>query len=106
MANLVEETQYDVYCWAQDDAVDSFNQPRLNYMTSDYVGNDLVSYTAPQGGRTAYVWVVDSTPPTVIHVATSLAFRQFLICCIFYFLAFWELNCRIRASEPVPREEI
>ena len=40
---------------------------------------------------------------------TSLAFRQFCMffCFAFlFFLTFWDLNCRIRASEPVPREEI
>jgi len=71
MAALTEATQYDVYCWAQDDAEDSFGIPRLNYMLQDYVSANIVSPTAPQGGRTGGVWVVDSTPPLILPVASE-----------------------------------
>ena len=33
--SLYEASQYDVYCWALDAAVDTQGQPRPNYMTQD-----------------------------------------------------------------------
>lgn len=34
-AQLVEATQYDIYCWAEDDAVDGVGYAAPNYMTQD-----------------------------------------------------------------------
>jgi len=69
VASITEQTQYDVYCWAKDDAKNSFGYPRLNYMTQDYVSADIATPSSPNGGRTGAVWVVDSTPPTIIPVS-------------------------------------
>ena len=52
-----EAQQYDVYCFAMDSAVDDVGNPRKNYMTQDYVGTDAADTSAPEGGRTANVWV-------------------------------------------------
>ncbi|CAJ1402439.1 unnamed protein product [Effrenium voratum] len=65
---ISEATQYDVYCWAQDAAVDTYGYPRSNYMTIDYVRADVHLADAPQGGRSPGVWVTDTTPPTMIFV--------------------------------------
>ena len=76
---LAQQTLYDVYCWAVDAAQDSYGQPRVNYMTHDYVSTDVSLVDYPDGGRTLGVWVVDSTPPTMIYVhvesITHEAFR-------------------------------
>ncbi|CAE7040244.1 unnamed protein product [Symbiodinium natans] len=70
---LYEGNQYDVYCWAKDSAVDTYGHPRPNYMTQSYVDTDVgVNYmTAPAGGRTRYVWLKDTTPPTLIYVTSE-----------------------------------
>ncbi|CAK8993859.1 unnamed protein product [Durusdinium trenchii] len=65
---IVEATQYDVYCWAQDTAVDSYGYPKSNYMDIEYVRTDVQSSTEPQGGRSPGVWVVDTTPPSMTLV--------------------------------------
>eukprot|EP00928_Gymnodinium_smaydae_P040215 TRINITY_DN27306_c0_g6_i1.p1 TRINITY_DN27306_c0_g6~~TRINITY_DN27306_c0_g6_i1.p1 ORF type:complete len:5181 (-),score=906.80 TRINITY_DN27306_c0_g6_i1:179-15013(-) len=65
---LVQSTQYDVYCWAQDSAVDSFSKSRPNYMLQNYVGANVVSWSAPSGGATLGVWVVDASPPLMIFI--------------------------------------
>lgn len=74
--NLYEASQYDVYCWAKDGAVDTQGQPRPNYQDQDYVdaavGTTLShALTSPQGGKTAYVWVQDKTPPSIIYVSSE-----------------------------------
>jgi hypothetical protein len=66
---LKEATQYDIYCWAVDSAQDSYQQPRPNYMTQGYVSTEVGSPSLPLGGLTSSVWVTDSTPPTIIHIA-------------------------------------
>ncbi|CAE8720003.1 unnamed protein product [Polarella glacialis] len=66
---LAEAQRYDVYCWAKDDAVDSFGHARPQYMSQDYVGAGVVDGTTPVGGKTPGVWVADSIPPTMIFVA-------------------------------------
>ena len=69
-----EQTQYDVYCWAQDSAKDSKGLARPNYMPHTYVATEVNSSSNPQGGSTLNVWVVDSTPPQMTFVrADSLA---------------------------------
>jgi hypothetical protein len=68
---IAEAAQYDVYCWAKDDAVNPKGYPRVNYMTQDYVGALVTSPTGPSGGNTPRVWVVDATPPTLILVSTE-----------------------------------
>eukprot|EP00931_Biecheleriopsis_adriatica_P047271 TRINITY_DN27224_c0_g2_i1.p1 TRINITY_DN27224_c0_g2~~TRINITY_DN27224_c0_g2_i1.p1 ORF type:complete len:3147 (+),score=582.09 TRINITY_DN27224_c0_g2_i1:27-9467(+) len=71
--NLYEASQYDVYCWAKDSAVDTHLQPRPNYMTQTYLETDVGTsfMTAPNGGRTRYVWVKDTTPPEMIYVSSE-----------------------------------
>ena len=59
---IAEAYQYDVYCWAKDVAVDSAGAARPNYMTQDYVGAAVADVAAPEGGKTATVWVNDATP--------------------------------------------
>lgn len=69
-----EQTQYDVYCWAQDSAKDSKGLARPNYMSHTYVTTEVNSSSSPQGGSSLNVWVVDSTPPQMTFVrADSLA---------------------------------
>eukprot|EP00928_Gymnodinium_smaydae_P010937 TRINITY_DN14116_c0_g3_i2.p2 TRINITY_DN14116_c0_g3~~TRINITY_DN14116_c0_g3_i2.p2 ORF type:complete len:1544 (+),score=343.05 TRINITY_DN14116_c0_g3_i2:230-4861(+) len=73
---LYEASQYDVYCWAKDSAVDTQGQPRPNYATQAYVDTPVGStiahaLTAPQGGKTLNVWVQDKTPPQMIFVSTE-----------------------------------
>ena len=69
-----EQTQYDVYCWAQDSAVDSNGLARPNYMSHEYVSAEVNSSSSPSGGSTLNIWVVDSTPPTMTFVrADALA---------------------------------
>jgi len=70
---LYEGNQYDVYCWAKDSAVDTYGHPRPNYMTQSYVDTDVGAnfMTAPAGGRTRYVWLKDTTPPTLIYVTSE-----------------------------------
>jgi hypothetical protein len=68
VAPIMQSTQYDVYCWAQDSAVDSHGVARQQYMTQAYVNANAGSPTAPVGGSTPFVWVLDSTPPTMIFV--------------------------------------
>jgi mannose/fructose/N-acetylgalactosamine-specific phosphotransferase system component IIB len=68
--NLYEAAQYDIYCWAKDSAVDTQSQPRPNYAIQDYVENLVGSNTdQPGGGKTPYIWVQDTTPPTIIVVS-------------------------------------
>ncbi|CAE7498925.1 unnamed protein product [Symbiodinium natans] len=64
-------TQYDVYCWAQDNAVSTMGFARPNYMTHQYVTADVVAPSSPSGGATAGVWVTDNTPPTLIYVSAE-----------------------------------
>ncbi|CAE7706437.1 unnamed protein product, partial [Symbiodinium microadriaticum] len=64
-------TQYDVYCWAQDNAVSTLGFTRPNYMTQQYVTSPVVSPSSPSGGATAGVWVTDKTPPTIIYVSSE-----------------------------------
>ena len=66
-----EQTQYDVYCWAQDSAQDSRGLARPNYMSHTYVSTEVNSSSDPQGGATLKVWVVDSTPPQMIFVGSD-----------------------------------
>ncbi|CAK8989373.1 unnamed protein product [Durusdinium trenchii] len=70
---LYEGHQYDVYCWAKDSAVDTHGRARPNYMTQTYLETDVGSnfLTAPNGGRTRYVWLKDLTPPTMIFVSAE-----------------------------------
>ena len=69
-----EQTQYDVYCWAQDSAVNSQGVPRPNYMSHAYMVTGVNSSSAPAGGLTQNIWVTDSTPPRMIFVrADALA---------------------------------
>lgn len=69
-----EQTQYDVYCWAQDSAKDTKGLARPNYMSHQYVSTEVNSTSNPQGGATLSVWVVDSTPPQMTFVrADALA---------------------------------
>jgi len=63
-----DQQQYHVYCWAHDDAADSFGSPRLNYMIQGYVDAVVATPGAPEGGTTRSVWVVDDTAPTMIFV--------------------------------------
>ncbi|CAK8994475.1 unnamed protein product [Durusdinium trenchii] len=63
-----EGTLYDIYCWARDSAIDTKGYSRPNSMTQEYVGTDVLSASAPSGGRTGHVWVTDSTPPQMILV--------------------------------------
>merc|ERR1719271_1892509 len=67
-APFYEQIQYHVYCWAKDSAVDSAGLARPNYMAQGYVDANVYAPTAPRGGMTANVWVLDSTPPTIIFV--------------------------------------
>ncbi|CAK8986554.1 Uncharacterized protein SCF082_LOCUS596 [Durusdinium trenchii] len=60
--------QYDVYCLAKDDATNDGGTPRPNLMTTNYIWSDVVQPTSPQGGRTAGVWIADTTPPTMMFV--------------------------------------
>ncbi|CAK8986555.1 Uncharacterized protein SCF082_LOCUS597 [Durusdinium trenchii] len=66
---LDEAKQYDVYCWAQDEAKTNFGYPRPQYMTQAYVGSDVGVVNAPSGGKTSKVWVVDSTAPRMLFAA-------------------------------------
>ena len=69
-----EQTQYDVYCWAQDSAVNSQGVLRPNYMSHAYMATEVNASSSPAGGLTQHVWVTDSTPPTMIFVrADALA---------------------------------
>eukprot|EP00931_Biecheleriopsis_adriatica_P071269 TRINITY_DN4511_c0_g1_i3.p1 TRINITY_DN4511_c0_g1~~TRINITY_DN4511_c0_g1_i3.p1 ORF type:complete len:2354 (-),score=405.61 TRINITY_DN4511_c0_g1_i3:1928-8902(-) len=65
---LDEGQKYDVYCWAKDNAQDSFGNARPQYMTQDYVSTHVISPASPAGAKTPDVWVVDSTPPSMIFV--------------------------------------
>ncbi|CAE7924644.1 unnamed protein product [Symbiodinium necroappetens] len=64
-------TQYDAYCWAQDNAVSTLGFARPNYMTQQYVTSPVVSPSSPSGGATAGIWVTDKTPPTIIYVSSE-----------------------------------
>jgi len=66
--NFVESVQYDIYCLARDDAIDGVGNSRPNYMTQGYIQSNVNSASSPAGGRTPSVWVVDVTPPSMIHV--------------------------------------
>ncbi|CAE7397007.1 unnamed protein product [Symbiodinium pilosum] len=73
---LYEASQYDVYCWAMDSAVNTQGLPRPNYMTQSYVntpvGTTLAHATSsPSGGKTQYVWVKDLTRPSMIYVSSG-----------------------------------
>ena len=50
-----QQSQYDVYCWAQDEAVDTRGWSISNYMTQNYVSTRLESgdgdVTSPSGGN-------------------------------------------------------
>ena len=67
----IVEAQYDVYCWAQDTAVDSAGHPRVNSMAPTYVHAAVSNTVSPTGGKTANVWVKDTTPPTMLFVSTE-----------------------------------
>ena len=69
---FLEAYQYDVYCWATDDAVNTFGNARPNYMTQDYVGTSVNQKNTPVGGLTMKVWVQDKTAPTIIYVSGEL----------------------------------
>jgi len=66
-----EQTQYDIYCWAQDSATNSAGAARPNYMLHSYVATAVGSTSSPSGGLTSNVWVLDSTPPTMIFVSAE-----------------------------------
>jgi hypothetical protein len=69
---IKQETQYDVYCWAKDSAVDTHNNARPNYQAQSYVETDIGSNVLNVlGGKTQYVWVTDSTNPQMIYVASE-----------------------------------
>ncbi|CAJ1388166.1 unnamed protein product [Effrenium voratum] len=67
---IYEASQYDIYCWAKDSAVDTHGFARPNYMSQSYVETPVgVNVNAPAGGLTQNVWVTDSTAPSIIVVA-------------------------------------
>lgn len=68
---LYEASQYDVYCWSKDSAVNTQNMPRPNYMIQDYLDEATSSTNTPLGGKTRHVWVKDTTPPTIIYVSSE-----------------------------------
>eukprot|EP00927_Polykrikos_kofoidii_P002778 TRINITY_DN11111_c1_g1_i1.p1 TRINITY_DN11111_c1_g1~~TRINITY_DN11111_c1_g1_i1.p1 ORF type:complete len:1928 (+),score=277.30 TRINITY_DN11111_c1_g1_i1:722-5785(+) len=72
---LHEASQYNVFCWAKDSAVDSGGYPRPNYMHQAYleqsVGSSFADTSSPSGGFTSYVWVKDMTPPTIIYISSE-----------------------------------
>jgi len=69
-ATLYEAARYDIYCWAKDSAVDTQGMTRPNYMIQDYVETFIGSTTTtPLGGLTRGVWVVDTTPPSIVVVS-------------------------------------
>jgi Zn finger protein HypA/HybF involved in hydrogenase expression len=65
---FAESTQYDIYCLAEDTAVATDGSSRVNLVSHSYVGTPVTDTTAPSGGATASVWVVDSTPPGMVFV--------------------------------------
>jgi hypothetical protein len=65
---FAEAKQYNIYCWAQDAATDTFGNSRPNYMHHAYVTTAVSDPSAPSGGLTAQVWIADATPPTLILV--------------------------------------
>jgi hypothetical protein len=69
---IKQETQYDIYCWAKDSAIDTHNNARPNYQAQSYVETDVGANTmAVLGGTTKNVWVTDSTDPQIIYVASE-----------------------------------
>lgn len=68
---LHEASQYNVYCWAKDEAVDTQNQPRPMYMTQAYIDSPVADPLSPQGGKTEFVWTSDLTPPAMIYVSSE-----------------------------------
>jgi hypothetical protein len=69
---IKQETQYDIYCWAKDSAVDTHNNARPNYQAQSYVETDVgANVMAVLGGKTQNVWVTDSTRPQMIYVASE-----------------------------------
>ena len=68
-AAILEAMQYDVYCWAQDSAQDSYGYDSKNYMTQDYVQTGVSDPADPSGGKTSRVWVQDTTPPVMLFVS-------------------------------------
>jgi len=67
---LYEASQYDVYCWAKDSAVDTQSLVRPNYMFQSYLETEVGDPTStPNGGKTSRVWINDDTAPTIIVVS-------------------------------------
>ncbi|CAE6973255.1 PEPD [Symbiodinium sp. CCMP2592] len=67
---LYEASQYDVYCWAKDSAVDTHGFARPNYMSQSTVETAVgADVNNPSGGLTENVWITDTTPPTIIVVS-------------------------------------
>merc|ERR1719460_2659497 len=64
-----QQQEYDIYCWAKDNALDTASNPRPNYQTQTYVNTEIATTSGPEGGATKRVWVLDSTPPTLIYVS-------------------------------------
>ncbi|CAE7840500.1 unnamed protein product, partial [Symbiodinium sp. KB8] len=75
-AALDEAVRYDVYCWAEDDALDGWGMPRPNLMSQEYAGTAVNNASSPAGGFTAGVWVRDSTPPKMIFVRSEAVARS------------------------------
>eukprot|EP00913_Durusdinium_trenchii_P027300 g25611.t1 len=47
---IYEASQYDIYCWAKDSAVDTHGFARPNYMSQSYVETPVGSVASPAGG--------------------------------------------------------
>eukprot|EP00438_Fugacium_kawagutii_P000297 Skav205258 [mRNA] locus=scaffold1841:79647:81160:- [translate_table: standard] len=69
-------TQYNVYCWAKDDAMTTSGFERPNYMTQEYLTSPVVDPLVPLGGATMGLWVTDVTPPTLIYVTAAAISRD------------------------------
>ncbi|CAK9095832.1 Uncharacterized protein SCF082_LOCUS45000 [Durusdinium trenchii] len=67
----LQAQQYDIYCWAEDRAVDSRGYARPNYMTHSYATTGVGNGSVPSGGKIEAVWVTDSTPPSMLFVAAE-----------------------------------
>jgi hypothetical protein len=50
---ISQGTQYDVYCWARDNAVDNYGWDRPNNQNQTYASTDAGNPMAPNGGVTA-----------------------------------------------------
>jgi hypothetical protein len=65
IAAISQATQYDVYCWARDDAASTLGADRFNYISPAYTAAAVTAPSSPAGGTTSSVWVTDSTPPVI-----------------------------------------